>query len=183
MTAAIANLLNPSNTNFDIVVAEELEMESKAQIAHFNVARLRHPPHDPRVAGFIDNVGKINAVAERSPGFVWRWADETAAVGDGVAYQAVDQDVRLAISLSVWNSAEDLWHFVNKTAHGSFLRRRSEWFEQWPGPNYVLWPHAGNVPPRVEEGWSRLKLLADQGASTAAYDFKFAIALAEGQIQ
>jgi hypothetical protein len=164
------------------VDALEFDMESTFQIAHFNVARLRHLPHDPRVAGFIDNVSKINEVAERSPGYVWRWADETAAVGDGITYQAADKDIQIAISLSVWNSVEDLWHFVNKTAHGSFLRRRAEWFEPWPGPNYVVWPHNGAEPPTLAEGWLRLKQLADQGASSAAYDFKFALASAEGQI-
>ncbi len=149
-------------------------MDSSVQIAHFNVARLRHPPHDPRVAGFIDNVSKVNAIAERSKGYVWRWADESAAVGDGIAFQAVDSDVHLAISLSIWTNVEDLWHFVHKTAHGSFLRRRTEWFEPWPGPNYVVWPHDGHTPPSVELGWQKLKLLAEQGASIAAYDFTFA---------
>lgn len=150
-------------------------MENMAQIAHFNVARLRHPPADPRVAGFIDNVGKINAIAERSPGYVWRWADESASIGNGIAFQAVDQDIRLAISLSVWRSVEDLRHFVHKTAHGNFLRRRAEWFEPWLGPNYVVWPHSGNQPPTVAEGWLRLKQLAESGANPTAYDFKFAL--------
>jgi Domain of unknown function (DUF3291) len=143
------------------------------QIAHFNVARLLHLPGDPRVADFVDNVTKINSIAERSQGFIWRWAEESAAVGNGIAYQAVDKDIQLAISLSVWASAQDLSYFVNKTAHGSFLRRRSEWFEKWPGPNYVIWPHSDSEPPSVEEGWSRLKMLADNGASAQAYDFKF----------
>ena len=150
-------------------------MKTQAQIAHFNVARLRYPPGDPRVAGFIDNVPKINAIAERSPGYVWRWSDEAAAISDAFAFQAVDNDVRLAISLSVWTSVEDLWHFVNKTMHGSFLRRRSEWFEAWSGPNYVVWPHSDTEPPTVADGWARLKLLAEQGASPAAYDFKVAV--------
>ncbi len=149
-------------------------MENNSQIAHFNVARLRHPPHDSRVAGFIDNVSKVNAIAERSQGYVWRWADEIAAVGNGIAFQAVDQDVRLAISLSVWNTVEDLWHFVHKTAHGSFLRRRAEWFEPWPGPNYVVWPYSGISRPTVQEGWQHLKRLAECGPSAAAYDFNFA---------
>ncbi len=150
-------------------------MDTKAQIAHFNVARLQHPPGDARVAGFIDNVPKINAIAERSPGFVWRLVDESAAVGNGIAYQANDKDIRLAISLSLWASVEDLWHFVNKTAHGSFLRRRADWFEKWPGPNYVLWPHAGSEPPSLDEGWARLQRLTDQGPHKDAFNFKFAI--------
>lgn len=148
-------------------------MNENLQIAHFNVAKLRHEPGDTRVAGFIDNVAKVNAIAERSPGFVWRLTDDSAAVGNGVSFQALEKDLRIAISMSVWTSAAELFHFVNKTAHGGFLRRRSEWFEPWVGPNYVIWPHAGEASPSLEYGWSRLKKLADQGASREAYDFKF----------
>ncbi len=163
-----------SNIIFHDNAQGEHEMESKGQIAHFNVARLRHAPGDPRVAGFIDNVGKINAIAERSPGYVWRWADESKAVGGVIIYQAADADPRFAISLSVWNSVADLWHFVNKTAHGSFLRRRGEWFEPWPGPNYVVWSHSDLEPPSVEEGWLRLRRLASEGPNAEAFDFAFA---------
>lgn len=42
-------------------------MATATQVAHMNVARLRHPPGDPRVAGFIDNTSKVNAIAEPAP--------------------------------------------------------------------------------------------------------------------
>ncbi len=153
---------------------ERRHMTTTAQVAHMNVARLRFPPGDPRVAGFIDNVARVNAVAERSPGYVWRLSDESAAVGNGITFQAVDPDPCLAISLSVWDSVESLWHFVNKTVHGGFLKRRVEWFAPWTGPNYVIWPHAGSTPPTLAEGWTRLRRLADHGAMPEAYDFKYA---------
>ena len=32
------------------------------------------------MAGFTNNVLRVNAVAERSPGFLWRWKDEAATI-------------------------------------------------------------------------------------------------------
>ena len=149
-------------------------MNAKAQIAHMNVARLRFPPGDPRVAEFVDNVSRVNQVAERSPGYVWRLSDEQVAVGDGITFQTLDPDPCLAITVSTWTSVEDLWHFVNKTVHGGFLRRRADWFEPYPGPNYVIWNHDGDAPPTLDEGWKRLRHLGEHGPTAAAYDFKFA---------
>jgi heme-degrading monooxygenase HmoA len=140
-------------------------------IAHFNVARLLHPPGDPRVAGFTNNVLRVNAVAERSPGFLWRWKDEAATIEGSGGFQAVDADPCLAISFSVWESADALHHFVQKTVHGSFLRRRQEWFGPWEGPNYVIWPWDREKVPTLAEGWARLDQLRLQGPSAEAYDF------------
>lgn len=126
------------------------------------------------MAGFIDNVSKVNAIAERSPGYVWRFSDEALSVTEGVAYQGLAGDPKLAISLSVWETVEHLWHFVRKTAHGGFLRHRERWFEPYGGPNYVIWRHGLDAPPDISEGWVRLKLLTESGATPQAFDFAFA---------
>lgn len=140
-------------------------------IAHFNVARLLHPPGDPRVAEFVSNTTRVNGLADRSQGFVWRWTDEAKTVEGTGGYQAADADPCLAISLSVWDSPESLRFFVEKTVHGAFLRRRQEWFLPWDGPNYVIWPWQSDGVPRLEDGWARLAKLKLEGPSTEAYDF------------
>lgn len=145
-------------------------------IAHMNYARLRHPAGDPRVAGFIDNVPKVNAIAERSAGFVWRMQDDAARISDTVTFEMLDEDPLIAASLSVWERPEDLQSFVQKTVHGAFLRRRAEWFEPAQGPNYVIWPVADGHRPTMREAKSRLARLAADGPSTAAYDFKYMVA-------
>lgn len=143
-------------------------------IAHFNVARLLHPPGDPRVAEFTSNTIKVNGIAERSPGFLWRWKDEAQSVEGGNGYQAVDADPTLAISLSVWKDVENLRFFVQQTVHGAFLRRREEWFFPWDGPNYVIWPCDRAAIPTVAAGWARLDRLKRVGATPEAYDFHWA---------
>ena len=144
------------------------------RIAHFNVARLRHAPGDPRVAEFVDNTFAVNAAAQKSPGYVWHLADEEALVAlDG--YQGAGNDPKVVYSMSVWETISDFQAFVYKAMHGSFFKRREEWFEPWDGPNYVMWDFAGATPVPVTEGWARLKHLADKGPSDFAYDFKSAV--------
>ena len=140
-------------------------------IAHLNIARLRALPGDALVAEFVNAVPKVNAIAERSPGFVWRWDDNSTQVAEGVPYQAVLPDPLLAVSLSVWERAADLMNFVHQTVHGAFLRRRAEWFEPAVGPAYVIWPIAVGQIPTVAEGQARMAHMAQHGPTDHAYDF------------
>lgn len=130
-----------------------------ACVAHLNVARLRHGWEDPRSAGFVDAVPAINALAERSAGFVWRQRDE----------EALD-DPHAIYSLSVWRSASDLRHFVHQTAHGAFLRRRAAWFAPAQGPTHVVWPVAQDARPTLAAARDRLRRLADHGPTADAFD-------------
>ena len=41
-------------------------------IAHLNRGVLTADWNAPEVAGFVDNILKVNAAAERSEGYVWR---------------------------------------------------------------------------------------------------------------
>ncbi len=140
-------------------------------IAHLNIARLRALPGDPRVAEFVNAVPKVNAIAERSPGFVWRWEDNASQVAADVPFQAVLADPLLAVSLSVWESATDLINFVYQTLHGAFLRRRADWFEPAAGPAYVIWRVGVGTLPTVAEGQARMAHLAQHGPTDHAFDF------------
>jgi hypothetical protein len=139
-------------------------------LAHFIVARLRYPPGDPRVEGFISAMARVNAVAERSTGYIWRWADGSAQAVEGHPYQAADADPCLAISMSVWTGPGAFRDFLMKTVHGAFLRRREEWFLPWDGPNYVLWTAGAGVIPTLADGRARLGRLKREGPGTEAFD-------------
>ena len=47
-------------------------METKVHLAQVNVARLKAPLESPQLAGFVARLDEINALADESPGFVWR---------------------------------------------------------------------------------------------------------------
>ena len=51
--------------------------QSARHLAQFNIARIRYPLDDPRMAEFVDNVARVNALAETIEGFVWRLQDDS----------------------------------------------------------------------------------------------------------
>ena len=104
-------------------------------LAQINVGRLLHPLDDPRMADFVDNLDKINALAEASEGFVWRLKDET---GNATSIAAYD-DPAIIVNMSVWTSPEALYAFAYQTAHRRFVQRRKEWFQLFDGPYLALW--------------------------------------------
>ena len=52
------------------------------QLAQLNIASMLQPLESPGMADFAANLERINALAEASPGFVWRLQDEA---GDATA--------------------------------------------------------------------------------------------------
>ncbi len=60
-------------------------------IAPLNIARLRADRDDPIVADFFAAIDPINAVADVSPGFVWRLQEEG---GNATAIRPWDDDRR-----------------------------------------------------------------------------------------
>ena len=67
-------------------------------LAELNVARLRQPLDHPDTAEFVAALDAINALAESSPGFVWRLTDES---GHSSSYVRADDDPLVIINLSV----------------------------------------------------------------------------------
>jgi hypothetical protein len=147
-------------------------MVAQSGIVHFNVARLLHPPGDPRVAEFVDNTTRVNALATRCKGHIWHLADEDALVTNP-DYAGAHNDPCLVYSMSVWETFQDFEFFVYKTLHGAFFRRRQEWFAPMADPNYVMWDFEGTAPIPTALGWAKLEHLATHGASAEAYDLAY----------
>ena len=49
---------------------------SAYQLAQINIATLKAPLDSPELKDFVDNLDRINALAEGSDGFVWRLKGE-----------------------------------------------------------------------------------------------------------
>lgn len=142
-------------------------------VAHLNRGYMRGPWGDPAIAGFEDNLTRVNAVAERSTGFVVNVGVDAEAV-KRLFFPDCADPARVAATLSVWESVAALEAFVHHTIHGRFLSRRDEWFESMPGPAYVIWPiPAGHVPTLAEARAAHDRLARD-GAGPTAFDFAWA---------
>jgi hypothetical protein len=137
-------------------------------LAQLNVGVLRAPIDGPELAGFVELLDPINAIADRTPGFVWRLQTED---GNATAIRPFEDD-RIAVNLSVWVSLEALGEFVYASRHLDVLRRRREWFERMTEPYLVLWWVPTGTIPTVEEAKRRLELLRERGPSAEAFTFR-----------
>jgi Domain of unknown function (DUF3291) len=139
-------------------------------LAQYNIARLHQPLDHPATAEFVANLYRVNAVAEASPGFVWRLTDDDSGLSS--SYVRAYDDPLTIINLSVWESPEQLQDFVYRSAHTEFLRRRREWFEKSSEAYLVCWwIRAGHVPP-VEDAVERLERLRRDGPSDDAFTLR-----------
>jgi len=142
-------------------------------IAHMNFGYLLYPWGDPRLLDFEDNSDHVNAIADRSQGFVWRLKDGEFELPENDLENLFGRPDVAAATLSVWANFEYFEHFVHKTVHSKFLDRRREWFENIDVPSYVIWPvDAGDIPS-LTEGKEKLNFLMDNGPSEEAYNFKY----------
>ena len=137
-------------------------------IAELNIGKLRYPPDDPRMAEFMENLGRINALAERAKGFVWRLQGE----GDGAIDIFHPDHPDTNVNLSVWETPEDLEAYVFKTVHVQFYRRKPDWFEMPSEISFVMWPVAIGHRPTVIEAFERLEYLRAHGSSEYAYGWQ-----------
>jgi hypothetical protein len=134
-------------------------------IAQLNIGRFRYPSDDPRMATFMTNLDRLNALAERSDGFVWRLKDES---NNATAIRPTSEPTT-AVNLSVWESVEALERFVWATVHKRFYNRKGDWFEKHATPHFVMWPIPPRYVPDLEEAMGRLAHLTAHGDSDFAF--------------
>ncbi len=134
------------------------------ELAQFNFALPRWPLDDPRMSGFTDNIQRINGLAERTPGYLWRMLDES-----GPDAPKFPEHPTMTITLSVWRDLESLRRFTWNTLHKQFRLRRSEWFVPWDGPYLALWPVPDGHRPNGGEAMAMLDKLHRQGPTAAVF--------------
>lgn len=137
-------------------------------LAQINIARMLAPVGDPIMADFVAQLPPINAIADQSPGFVWRLQSEN---GDATSIKVYDDDM-IIINLTVWESMDALRQYVYKSDHSGVLRDRKRWFAKFEGPYYALWWIPADHIPDSQEGKQRLEHLRTHGESEYAFSFK-----------
>jgi hypothetical protein len=144
---------------------------SQYQLAQLNIATMKESLESPSMADFVANMERIYALAESSPGFVWRLKDEEEEArgmrlfGEGVL-----------INMSVWENVEALRDFVFKSAHVEVWRRRREWFAPMTEAYAVLWWVPTGQYPTVAEAAEKLMQVRQYGPTTHAFTFREAFA-------
>lgn len=134
-------------------------------LAQINVAEMLYPIAHPGMADFVARLDAINALADRAPGFVWRYSADDAGPSARV-------EENMLINMSVWTSVETLFHYTYKSAHAEVFRSRKSWFEMPTEPHLALWWVPRGHNPSEEEGKRRLTHLRRHGPSETAFTLK-----------
>jgi hypothetical protein len=152
-------------------------MPTHYHIAQINIARMLAPINDPLLDDFVAQLDAINSLADESPGFVWRLQSDSGNDTDIAAYE----DALILINMSVWESIESLQAYAYRSEHVGVFRQRRQWFKKPDGPHLALWWVPAGKLPTVEEGQSKLDILAQYGPSPKAFTFKARFPAPDGQ--
>jgi hypothetical protein len=141
---------------------------SAYQLAQLNIGIIKGAMDSPVMADFAANLDRINALADRSSGFVWRLQTEE---GDATAIRAFNND-NMLVNMSVWRDLESLHRYVYSSAHVDVMRRRREWFERMSEAFLVLWWVPRDHRPSVAEAIANLEALRAKGPTPDAFTFR-----------
>ncbi len=136
-------------------------------LAQVNIGRMLAPLDSEIMAGFVNNLDRINALVEGWAGFVWRLKGDG---NDATSLRPFDDDMMI-VNMSVWETAEDLQAYVYRSDHTDILRQRKNWFSKMDIYHCMWWVRAGHIPT-VEEAKARLEILGRQGESAESFTFR-----------
>jgi len=137
-------------------------------LAQLNIARFAKPAEHPDNADFLNNIERVNAVAESQPGFIWRMSGDGSQAPDIAEFN----DPKLVLNLTLWAGIDELAAFVYRhEAHRDIMRRRREWFEKAESRLVLWWVEAGHIP-NLYEAHERLCRLLSDGPGEKAFTFR-----------
>jgi hypothetical protein len=137
-------------------------------LAQINIGRLIAPVDDPRIAAFVSQLDPANALADASPGFIWR-LQPTSGNATDTAFD--ENDPSMIVNMSVWESVEALRNFVYASHHLDVFRQRGKWFEKLGKPIYCRWWIPARHVLSVAEGRERLEHYQQHGATPFSFWF------------
>ncbi len=136
-------------------------------LAQVNTAKMNADLDDPIMSGFVQRLDEINTLADDSKGFVWRFESVT---GDATYLRPFD-DKRILFNMSVWETLEDLRHYVYRSTHLELLKAKENWFTKLAEAHLALWWIPQGNLPSVEEALEKLRLIQARGVSPDAFTF------------
>lgn len=142
-------------------------MENGFHLAQVNIARAKAPLDHPLMKGFVDQLERINTLAERSPGFIWRLENEE---GDATTIRLFE-DERIIVNLSLWASLGALKAYVYSGEHLAVLKNKKNWFEKLDRPSLALWWLPVGQIPDLGSAKAALAKLQEKGATPEAFTF------------
>lgn len=137
------------------------------QLAQINIAKMKTGIDDPALSGFVGRFEEINALAEQSPGFVWRLMLNPFETG----YSAITGEFNVVVNMSVWETLDDLKNYVYDSEHLALLKAKNKWFRKMSDRHLALWWIPAGHTPGIQEGVDKLQLIQQDGPTVAAFSF------------
>lgn len=137
-------------------------------LAELNISTWKIDPLSPEASGFTDNVDRINVLAERSDGFVWRLLDEER---DEFGRNAVCDGASTVMTLSTWQGPGHLEQFVWNTVHKKIYSQKASWFRHMESHHFVMWWVVAGHHPTLREAKERLDHLDGHGNTDFAFNW------------
>lgn len=138
------------------------------QLAEVNVMHMLAPLDTPPMAEFVALLAPTNALADQSPGFVWRLAAED---GGAAAVRPLDGE-QVLVNFSIWRSQQELWDYAYASQHLDVMRRRRKWTARAPAASHALWWVPAGEIPTVDEAMERLERVRALGPTPLAFTFR-----------
>jgi heme-degrading monooxygenase HmoA len=140
-------------------------------LAQANVAYAMAPVDDPLLADFVARIDEMNALADTSPGFVWRYLTDSRD-----PTQREFSDPYVLFNMSVWETIEQLHTYTYKTAHAQVYAARKKWFVDQKsvvgGHALAMWWIPAGTLPTMADAKARLDHITAHGPSEFAFTFK-----------
>lgn len=140
---------------------------SEFHLAQINIAQAKFDLEAPEMSGFTNRLDKINSIADKSEGFVWRLQTEE---GDATSLR-VFPDPKMIVNLSVWKNFDTLKAFIYQSSHIEVMRGKVNWFNTLDNAHLALWWIAAGHIPTIEEAQERLEFINQHGATPKAFSF------------
>ena len=155
----------PDAMNGDVAGGLVFAQPDGHHLAQLNLAAAVADLDDPVMAGFMNALAGVNAIAEKSNGFVWRQKDPAV----DAAAKALLDDPRDTYTLSVWEDAAALEFFVWNTVHRRFMKNRHSWFRPATAPILVMWWLPAGTVPDFADALARLERLRRDGPTQGGF--------------
>lgn len=137
-------------------------------LAQVNIAKMIDEIDSPTMADFVNNLDRINALAESSPGFIWRLVEEE----NNATSITIFDDRFIIVNMSVWKTIDSLFKFTYSTDHVEIFKRKKEWFHKIKERHMALWYIDENTMPSPQQAKERLAYLQKHGETPHAFTFK-----------
>lgn len=138
-----------------------------------NLAKMRAPFSDPLFDDFKAWLRALHALAEASPGFVWRYQGEKDEDGYIKPYPA---EPLIMGNMSAWRDYDSLYAYTFTDGHLEIMKGKRKWFSRLTPPYTVLYYGEESdltLPGTelLEIAKQKLRYLSVYGESPAAFGF------------